>query len=211
MIKITIQKKALAALSSVVAISNIIAPSRALDSMPVDINNKGVNDKEPTKLIAIDSSEYQRKVKADNVGVPSITQMIGAILEDARGPCLGSIRCAIALTNDQRIETEDRFKQLELDKAKIGEYGISISGSDRKARILAIMENTDSDHYYTHYILNRFISNKIIDMQDKGIESEVKVAENAIIKDIGKFTAIAMSPHAKDSMKIIEEGLQSLI
>lgn len=211
MIKITIQKKALAALSSVVAISNIIAPSRALDSMPVDITNKGVNDKEPTKLIAIDSSEYQRKVKADNVGVPSITQMIGAILEDARGPCLGSMRCAIVLTNDQRIETEDRFKQLEIDKGKLGEYGISISGSDRKARIIAIMENTGSDHYYTHYILNRFISNKIIDMQDKGIESEVKIAENAIIKDIGRFTAIAMSPHAKDSMKIIEEGLQSLI
>ena len=209
--KSDVAKKVVAVFSSFVTISNLITNVSAAVNISDQAKTLEIPKDSNIKITSIDRTGYQRKTKADNLGAPTIAQALEAILEDARGPCLGSVRCNIVTSETYMINAEDRFKQLELDKEKVGEFALSISGDARKARILAIIENKDYNYGYVRYLMNEFIANKSLEMERRGLTFEKSIAEKAIVKDIGRFTAIAMNPHATESMSIIEEGLNSLL
>lgn len=191
--------------------ASFVTLTNMASAISVDTQAKELVNTEPNlPITSIDRQEFQRKVRADTFGTPTLNQVLASIIEDARGPCLGGIRCTLAFTNNGELTLEDRFKQLQLDASRVGDYALSITGNPNKARILAIIENKDDNNFYVHYTLNKFIALKETEMTDRGLASEVIISKRAIIRDLGKFTAVAMNPHAVESMSIIEEGISAL-
>lgn len=204
--RLLLSKKSLALLTSLVAASNIASSFGLEKAEAPKIYTTKFDANIP--ITSMDYSEYQRKVVTDNAGQPTFTQVMASILEDARGPCLGMSRCALALTDNDLLTLEDRFKSLNLEPDKVGDYAVSVSGNLAKARALAIIENKESDFFYVHYVLNNFIELKKAEMAEQGLMEEAKIADNAIIADIGQYTALAMNPHAEQSMDVIIHGMR---
>lgn len=150
-----------------------------------------------------------RNLISSEFGSISTLDALEAILEDSRGTCIGSLRCAVALSTNNLIETEGRFTRLGLDHKKIGDYVLSISGDSNKSRLLLIANN-NGGHKYIEDKVKTYADIRYNEMRFIGLQSEMKIASSIKIAEIGKYTAVVMNPHPDESMGVMTQGLALL-
>lgn len=195
-------------LSLLVALAAIGSPTTAHAMFDDDIaieNIVKISNYIGTSSAKEEISESQYQIDS-NV---SVVKALESILEDARGTCIGSLRCAVALSVNSLIENS-KFIQFGLDTTKVGDYALSISGDENKARMLFVADNKGNTEYIDK-LVEDFSKTKVIQMEQKDNPVEQRIAENFKIAHIQNYTAVAINPHANESMEVMIKGLNMLI
>lgn len=203
--KLELSKKTLSLLVAITALSNTTQAYAMYDDAEavkrVSSIEKSIGTKDVTDTIK--QSQYE------NDGKVSVVQVLESILEDARNSCVGSLRCAVALSVNNLAVTTPKFTSFGLDQEQVGEYALSISGSQDKARMLFVAENKGNTAYVDELVGN-FSKAKATQMKLRGNEAEKRIAESVQIVHLGKYSAAVMNPHADESMRVMVEGLTML-
>lgn len=197
-------------------IATIAAVALASKLGTVTANAAMFNDDEAIKNVGTlsKSTATQRfnnvninKVIQDGSGAVSVVDALEAILQDSRGTCVGSLRCAVALSTNNLMYAEDKFKDTGLDHKKLGNYAMSVSGDSEKARTILI---SDGDSEYIKDTMQEYAKKRGEELKFNGNMSEYMVSQSLKVEEILGYTVVVMNPHAEESMGVIKSGLSIL-
>lgn len=157
----------------------------------------------------VDKNSNIKGVIAADFGDISTVKALESILQDSRGTCLGSLRCALALSTNSMIENTERYQDLNLKHEKLGDYAISISGDASKARLVLIAENNGNGNYIEDKV-NEYAEAREQQLRFMGIQSEMRIAQSMHYHEICGYSVAVMNPHPEKSAEVIDQGLNLL-
>lgn len=173
---------------------------------------QAVHSLSKTHRIQQDTLSHMRQLISSNFGDISTVDALHSILEDARGACIGSLRCAVA-TSQNLVVYEERFKDFNqsLDTSYIGDYALSISGNPDKARLLMLADTSKpGSHEYLLNTATTYSKQRAQNLKQQGLTGEAQIASNLAYTKQGNYTALVMNPHPTKSLGVMKEGISLL-
>lgn len=164
--------------------------------------------------------DYSRIYNQDNVRKAiaqysqdnNISNLLVAILEDARGNCACGVSCAIASINTGQEIGLERLQALGLNITQLdAQYAVTLSKDPDKARAMLLIQliNEDTREYVIN-TLKDYQIRTVQEMRAKGLDAQALIAESAVLGTVNDWVYFLMKPHAEDSAMTVNSGLSLL-